>query len=381
MKTNTFTLLALLLVLVSCRNEEKSYDELLQPYYQPEYAVGFSIYHLEGMQSTIIRITNPWQGAEDVVMDTFVQRQNEVPPKGFVGQVVRANPERLIALSTTNIGMLQCLGEEKRVVGVSGLQYVFNDYLTDPKNGVKDLGEQMQYETLVSLKPDIVFCYGVYDAQQMMTDKLEELGIPYLYSAAYLEQSALGKSEWLVVFAELLDMQEKGIERFRTIVDNYNEAKALTSSIPDTDKPTVMLNAPFNDTWVLPPLKSVTATLIRDAGAIPYTGKEEQGSVSNIGMEEAFSLLREADYWLGLGQMVKIYSELSPAIRAHSKDIRAVQLDHLYNNNAQLTLGGGSNYYQEGIVRPDIILRDLIEIFHPELQEHDLYFYRHVPTK
>lgn len=375
------TLFVLLLTLISCQSVEKSYDELLLPYYQPKHAVGFELFHLQGMKSTVIRITNPWQGAEGIVMDTFVQRDEEQPPKGFMGQVVPAGATRIVALSTTNIGMLACLGEEKRVVGVSGLQYVCNEYLTNPKNGVKDLGEEMQYETLVSLEPSLVICYGVSSAQQQMTDKLTELGIPYIYSSAYLEHSALGKSEWLVMYAELLDQFDKGVEKLEEIERNYNEAKALVDALPIEDRPTVMLNAPFNDAWVLPPVKSVTAELIRDAGAVPYTGKEEEGSVTQIGMEEAFAMLREADYWVGLGQMVKQYSDLPPALRAHRKDMKPVQLDHLYNNNAQMTEGGGSNYYEEGIVRPDIILRDLIEIFHPELQEHTLYFYRHVPVE
>ncbi|MBR8704091.1 hypothetical protein IX332_001540 [Porphyromonas levii] len=375
-------LLLALTLFVSCKEEQtKSYEELLTALYTPEYATGFTIYSLEGYQSTMIRITNPWQGATGVVMDTYIQRAEEQPPIGFKGQVIKADAQRIVALSTTNIGILELLGREKRVVGVSGLQYVFNPWITDPKNGVKDLGEQIQYETLVSLQPDVVFCYGVADEQKMMTDKLEELGIPYIYSAAYLEGEVLGKSEWLVLFAEIENMREEGTVLFQEIVRNYQDAKALTANIPDEDKPKVMLNTPFNDAWVLPPKKSTTTTLMRDAGAEPFFGEKEVGDVSQIGMEEAFTMLREADFWIGLGHTTKKYSELAPALRAHASEIRPIQLDHLYNNNAITTPGGGSAYYQEGIVRPDLILRDLIEIFYPELQEHELHFYRHIPVE
>ena len=205
-------------LLFACGKESKSYEELLTPLYTPEYATGFTIYSIEGQESTIIRITNPWQGASGVVMDTYVERNGEKVPEGFTGQVVKAGAERLVALSTTHVGMLEYLGYERRVVGVSGLQYLINDYLTDPKNGVVDLGEHIQFETLVGLRPDVVFCYGVYDAETLMTDKLEELGIPYIYSGAYLEPSALGKSEWVIMFAEILDQREKGISGFQQIV-------------------------------------------------------------------------------------------------------------------------------------------------------------------
>ena len=209
------------------------------------------------------------------VMDTYVERNGEKAPEGFTGQVVKAGAERLVALSTTHVGMLEYLGYERRVVGVSGLQYLINDYLTDPKNGVVDLGEQMQYETLVGLRPDVVFCYGVSDAETLMTDKLEELGIPYIYSGAYLEPSALGKSEWVIMFAEILDQREKGISGFQQIVHNYQEALAIVANVPEEERPRVMLNTPFNDVWVLPAKQSVTASLIRDAGAIPETGDQK----------------------------------------------------------------------------------------------------------
>lgn len=380
MKHHFPILLLFLLILGGCKEQTKSYEELLTPIYTPEYATGYTIYGLEGYQSTIIRITNPWQGASGVVMDTYIQRGGEEPPIGFKGQIVKADAKRLVALSTTNIGMLEHLGRDQRVVAVSGLQYVFNEWITDPKNGVKDLGEQIQYETLASLQPEVVFCYGVADGQQMMTDKLEELGIPYIYSAAYLEGHVLGKSEWLVMFAEIEDMREKGITLFREIVKNYQDAKALTANITSENRPKVMLNTPFNDAWVLPPNKSTTTSLMRDAGAEPFYGKKEVGDVTQIGMEEAFAMLQEADFWIGLGHTTKKFSELPPVLRAHASKIRPVQLNQLYNNNAITTPGGGSAYYQEGIVRPDLILRDLIEIFHPELQEHELHFYRHIPV-
>lgn len=374
----SFYLIACLLF--ACGKESKSYEELLTPLYTPEYATGFTIYSIEGQESTIIRITNPWQGASGVVMDTYVERNGEKAPEGFTGQVVKAGAERLVALSTTHVGMLEYLGYERRVVGVSGLQYLINDYLTDPKNGVVDLGEHIQFETLVGLHPDVVFCYGVSDAETLMTDKLEELGIPYIYSGAYLEPSALGKSEWVIMFAEILDQREKGISGFQQIVSNYQKALAIAANVPEEERPRVMLNTPFNDVWVLPATQSVTASLIRDAGAIPETGEKEAGDVSHIGMEEALEKLSKADYWIGLG-MATSYKELPEVLRTHAKEIRPIQLDHLYNNNAIISEAGGTAYYQEGIVRPDLILKDLIEIFHPELQEHTLYFYRHIAVE
>ena len=58
----------------------------------------------------------------------------------------------------------------------------------------------MNYERLLSLSPDIVLLFGVSGASAM-EPKLRELGIPYAYMGEYLEQSPLGKAEWLVAVA------------------------------------------------------------------------------------------------------------------------------------------------------------------------------------
>ena len=93
------------------------------------------------------------------------------------------------------------------------------------------MGPEMNYELLLGLKPDVVLLYGIGDAQTAVTDKLKELYIPYMYVGEYLEESPLGKAEWLVALAELTDSREKGIEIFREIPKRYQVLKALTESV------------------------------------------------------------------------------------------------------------------------------------------------------
>ena len=39
----------------------------------------------------------------------------------------------------------------------------------------------------------------------------------------------------------------------------------------------------------------------------------------------------------------------------------------MWNNNRRSTSGGGNDFYESGIMHPDVILADLISIFHPDL--------------
>ena len=54
-----------------------------QDIYTPEYASGFKILGADNAASTLIQVSNPWQGAQDVKMSYFISRNGEQAPAGF----------------------------------------------------------------------------------------------------------------------------------------------------------------------------------------------------------------------------------------------------------------------------------------------------------
>lgn len=373
-----FPLLLMTLLLACQQSRTGSYDEQITPLYTPEYATGFELFGLEGQESTVIRSKDPWMGAHDEHRDALVLRGDEAVPEGFVGTVIPADPQRLVVLSSTYIGMLDRLGALQRIVGVSGLPYISSEYIRDPQHGVQDVGFELNYELLVSLRPDVVILYGQENANTTMTDKLDELGIPYLYMGEYLEEHPLGKCEWIVALGELLDCRGSAMEYLKGVSQRYEQVREQAAAATST--PTVMLNLPYNDVWQLPPEASFQTTLLTDAGSRPYYGSKERGEMMQIGTETALGYLQEADYWLHLG-MVREYQELPPMIRAQATNIKPIREDHLYNNNQITTAAGGNAYFETGPVEPDVILADLVSIFHPELTDHRPVYYRHISAR
>ena len=364
-----------LLFLASCITRNKtSIETFNQDVYIPEYASGFKNLGAENSASTLIQITNPWQGAKDVTMSYFVSRNGEQAPAGFNGPAIPAGAKQIICMSSSYIAMLDELGEINRIAGVSGIDYIANPYILAHKDSIKDIGPEMNYELLIGLKPDVVLLYGIGDAQTAVTDKLKELSIPYLYMGEYLEESPLGKAEWMVVLSELTDNRKKGIEIFREIPERYYALKALTDSVKQ--RPTVMFNTPWNDSWVMPSTQSYMARLIADAGA-DYIYKENNSNSSTpIGLETAYGLIQKADYWINVGS-VNTLDELK-SVNPKFADAKAVHEKRVYNNNLRSTPAGGNDYWESAVVRPDVVLRDLIHIFHPELVSDSLYYYRHL---
>ena len=370
----TFILFSLLFLASCISNKKTSLEAFNQDIYTPEYAAGFKILGATNVQSTLIQVFNPWQGAKDVKMSYFISRNGEQAPAGFTGPTIPAGAKRIVCMASSYIAMFDALGQVDKIVGVSGIDYVSNPYILAHKDSIKDMGPEMNYELLLGLKPDIVLLYGIGDAQTAITDKLKELSIPYIYMGEYLEESPLGKAEWMVVLSELTDSREKGIEIFSEIPKRYLSLKALTESVGQC--PTVMFNTPWNDSWVMPSTKSYMAQLVADAGAEYIYKENSSNSSTSIGLETAYGLIQKADYWINVGSATSL-DELK-TVNPKFADAKAVRERTVYNNNLRLTPTGGNDYWESAVIRPDVVLRDLIHIFHPELVPDSLYYYRHL---
>ena len=371
---STITLLCLLFLASCVYNKKTSLEAFKQDVYTPEYATGFKILGAKNAQSTLIQVSNPWQGAKNVTMSYFISRNGELPPTGFTGPTIPAGAQRIVCMSSSYIAMLDALGQVDRIVAVSGINYIANPYILAHRDSIKDMGPEINYELLLGLKPDVVLLYGIGDAQTAVTDKLKELAIPYMYVGEYLEESPLGKAEWLVALSELTDSRDKGIDVFREIPKRYQALKDLTASVEQ--RPTVMFNTPWNDSWVMPSTQSYMVQLVTDAGADYIYKENTSNSSAPIGLETAYGLIQKADYWINVGTASTLdeLKNMNPKFA----DAKSVRDKTVYNNNLRITATGGNDYWESAVVRPNVVLRDLIHIFHPELVSDSTYYYRHL---
>ncbi|MCH5225110.1 MAG: ABC transporter substrate-binding protein [Muribaculaceae bacterium] len=359
----------MMLLLISCRHTSDSHDMGDKMIYKPSYSTGFKIYQPDSL-SRIISIFNPWQGAEDVKMD-FLISSNEERLHQFKGQSLSHPAERIVCMSSTHIAMLDAIDAIDKIVGVSGKQYVSN---RDIKNkDVKDVGYEgnIDYETLVSVQPDLVLLFSI-NGESTLEPRLKELGIPFIYIGDYLEETPLGKTEWIVPLAAIIGKGEQGIEFFKEVEERYNNLRHKVNEI-NVQRPKVMVNAPFADFWYMPSTESYVSKMIYDAGG-EYIYKKNTGNSSKpIDKEEALELVSQADYWINIGGLDSKNEIISQFPDFTSSKV--VANGCLYNNNRLKNEGGGNDCYESGVVNPDIVLRDMIKIFHPSLIEEDFVYY------
>ena len=361
---------------ISCENN--AIVRKTEPIYTPRYAKGFSIERDTASGEVLLCVKNPWQGAEDVLY--YVELDTIAPPK------------RIIAMSSSHAAMLDAVGCADRIVGLSGCRFIYNSDLCKKiaEGKISEVGydSAFDFEKIRSLHADMVLLYGVAGEAKMITNKLDELRIPYIYIGDYLENDPLGKAEWVVALASLCGVEEQGKEFFAGVESRYNALRE--QKYCSAYKPRVMLNLPYRDTWFMPPHNSYMVRLIEDAGGeyiLTENGKRktENGDFSTlnsqlstkstpISLEEALVLAMKADFWINLGQMASKEEVCAAAPRFAKVD--AVKFNRLYNNTKRTNENRGSDFWESGAVRPDLILEDLIKILHYEAPTDSLYYYK-----
>lgn len=370
------------LVFVACAGEPaRSLEEFSTVVYEPSYATGFDISGAEGAASTLITVRNPWQGAEGVEKRLFISREGERVPEGFEGQVVEGSVERVVCMSSTYVAMIDAIGCTERVVGVSGIDFIYNSRVREAasEGRVHDVGHDsnINFELLLTLRPDVVLLYGVAGENGVANAKLDELNIPYFYLGDYVEESPLAKAEWTVVVAEILGVRERGEELFAGIESRYLELRKQVEESA-TERPTVMFNTPYRDTWYMPSSRSYAVRIVEDAGG-RYVYDGNHGTASQpIDLELAYVLTREADYWINVGQ----YATLEDLRRDNPRFVgaKAVREGRVYSSDRRATAKGGSDFWESAVVNPDVVLRDLVAILHPELNlvSEELTYYKRI---
>lgn len=373
MQRNTFYFL-LFIIITSCTVSNQQKQKVTG---SNRYAHGFQVEKNENL--TKLSVFNPWEKAENISVDYYLLKKASPLPDSLANKkVIRTPVERVICLSTTHIAFLDVLNETAAIAGVSGSQYVSNAEVRTriEKGEIPDVGygQNLNYEEIVSQQPELVMVYGVGSEVTSYTQKLEELGIPVILIAEYLEENPLGKTEWIKFIGALFEKETKAVNYFSEIESNYLELKNKVEN--KTNKPKVLVGSPYKETWWVPGGNSYMANLIADAGG-DYLGKETGTNESYaISYENALAWGSQADVWINMGNL-KSKKEIRAANERFAR-LKVFKEGEIYNNTKRLSSHGGNDFWESGTVHPDWILRDLIAIFYPDTMDAEMVYYEEI---
>lgn len=340
-----------------------------------DYAAKFRI-EQNGPQTKLTVLT-PWQNASDTRFEYTLVPDSLAQENFYDSARIITTPVRsAVIMSTTFIPFFDTLGSISSIKGASSTKFIYNSDLQKRVEAgrVKDIGfdGSINYELLVELDPQVVFLFGVQSGIVQLMNKLQEIGIKAVICADYLEPHPLGRAEWLKFFAPFFQQQQLADSIFAGIAEKYVHLSDSASRFKV--QPSVMLGLPWKDTWYVAGGNSFAARFIDDAGGKYIFADENHAEAKPYDIESVFAKALQAEIWLNPGIAASREAILEHDSRFNK--LRSMQNRQIYNNNKRIGPGGGNDYWESGILYPDLILKDLIRIFHdPEVDNGSLHYY------
>lgn len=270
---------------------------------------------------------------------------------------------RMGTMSTVQVGFLYALDAMENLVAVCNPELIY----TPVRGDEIDLGDSMKPSAERTLQAglDVLLAvnYGQYD--NLEAARIEKLGVFTMYINEWQEHTPLARAEWIRVFGALTGKLSQADSIFHEVEEKYlslssDPISSLEGRPGGVSKPvSIMSGNNFRGTWYVPSGKNYLAYLFKDAGAqYPFYDDERETSIP-LTLEETLRYFHDADVWVGAGG--NSLAELAEIDEKHTW-FKAYQERRVYNWRKQRLANGANNFWERGVVHPEEILEDVINI-------------------
>jgi len=362
---------SLFFITISCKKHTTETDSIKSEN-QVELATGFELFDYTDFKILKIKNSFDHEKTENYVL---CKKNVQLPDSLHNYTNIFVPIQRIIVTSTTHIPSLVSLDVIETLVGFPGLDYISSEVARQQieKGFIKEVGknEQIDTETVIDLNPDVLVGFVVNQSEQTL-ENIKKTGIKVLINHDWNEKNPLGKAEWIKFFGALYDKDKQAKIVFEKIKFDYQNARELASKA--ISKPVVFTGNMYENVWYLPKGDSWNAIFLSDANT-EYPWRETKGTGSlALSFEEVFDLAQNADFWIGAG----MYNSLEEMRKTnpHYAKFKAFEQGNVYSFSTNKGAKGGVLYYELAPNRPDLVLKDILKITHPELVEnHELQFF------
>ena len=344
---------------VKTKNEKKTL--VLHQNSEIRYAKGFTIQRFD--HYTQIMVRSPWDSTKTLENYILVDRNKPLPANLPVGTVVKVPVKKVALCSAVHAGMWDLLGRTEQINAVCEPEYMrfpkIQKALAEGK--IIDLGmhTSINTEKLMAAAPDILV---VSPFENSADDRYKKLGIVVVKDASYMESSPLGRSEWIKFEAAFAGEREKADQIFNAIEKRYND---LCDKAKQTKtQPTVFAEKKYGDIWYVSGGTSYIGQFFNVAGAYYlWSDLDNSGSIP-LSFEKVVARAANAQFWLikyNNAASDLTYSQLKSEYELYTH-FRAFKTKNIFGMNSAKT-----PFYEQGTMEPDLVLADLVSIFHPEI--------------
>lgn len=337
----------------------------------PQYAKGFNLQYKKDF--ILVDIQDPQHEESNIFRYALVKRGTK--PTGIPSEYTQIEyPIRsVICMTSLQLSNFIKLDALDKVVGVTSTRHLFNKEmnkrLKEGQTAKIGIEGNFDNEIIMSMNPDLIlvspFKRGGYET-------LKDVGIPLIPHLGYKEMTPLGQAEWLKFIGLLLGEEQKACDKFTAIEKRYNELKALTAEGRVKNRPVVLSGEMRGGNWYAVGGESFLAQLFKDAGADYFLKDDERSGGVTLDFETVYNQGDDASYWRIVNSYPGIFSydalkEQDPRYA----DFRAFKEKGIIYCNMKDT-----PFYENMPTEPEVVLADLLHIFHPDLlPEHTPVYY------
>ena len=320
---------------------------------------------------SVASIKDPWNKGRTLHEYVLVPKEAPLPDHLPKATVVRTPVSKAVIYTSVHSALVQELGAEQQIGGVCDFQYVHVQYIIQGvrEGRIADCGDAMSpdLERIIDLEPDVIMLSPFENSGGY--GRVEELGVPIVECADYMETSALGRAEWMKFYGRLFGRAEEADQLFSGVSENYLALKAQASQAKS--RPTVITDLKMGSVWYVPGGQSTQGKLWADANvAYPYADDSHSGSLA-LSFEAVFDKAGDADIWVMRYNRPQdmTYHGLVADYHGYA-ELKAFKGHQVYGCNT-----GHTAFYEETPFHPDRLLRDYIQISHPEIDLGGLTYF------
>ena len=350
-------------------------------------AANFTVAYIDDIKLVQVSETTP---GGDPAAYLLVPRGAEEPQGGWTlwaadhtptpPTVIEIPVRSIFTSSTTQLPALEILGLLDRLTGVAQAEFVSSEAVRAMLHADQLVVFAPTYavdaELVLAAQPDLLMTSGFWDDAY---DIIQNSGTAIVHNADWVESSPLGRAEWVKFISLFFDREAEAEVWYQQVRADYEAAKALAADVER--RPTVHTGQVWGGIWYASGGRSYVAQLLADAGADYVWADDDSTGSMELDIEAQLAQANDAEFWLHAASW---WANAEAALAEDSRygEFASFQNGNVWNPTLATNEQGGNDFFESGSVRPDLVLRDLIAILHPDLAlDHEFIYYQQLAAE